>query len=224
MTDHAWAYKWSLRTVCADLDIRQIFIKPHCPWQNGKVERLNRTLLAEWAHRQIFTTNHERTAALAPWLEQSRAGRRAVPLSACRPIGGPPSPSTAPTESAAVRKACFIVGSGRSGTSTLACTLQALGVHVPQPEVPADHTNPKGFGESQWVVDLHDRLLRRANVAVADSRPQAWLDTGKFNTNEKTRDTRARPRFAAAGAEAVSGTRSSSTPGRCIQPECDVGR
>ena len=55
--------------MCADLGIHQIFIKPHCPWQNGKVERLNRTLLVEWAYRQIFTTNDERTAALAPWLE-----------------------------------------------------------------------------------------------------------------------------------------------------------
>ena len=37
---------------------------PHCPWQNGKVERFNRTLATEWAYRQVFTTNDERTAAL----------------------------------------------------------------------------------------------------------------------------------------------------------------
>ena len=41
MTDNAWAYRWSLRGVCAEHDIKQKFIKPHCPWQNGKVERLN---------------------------------------------------------------------------------------------------------------------------------------------------------------------------------------
>ena len=52
MTDNAWAYKWSLRQICADLGIHQIFIKVHCPWQNGKVERLNRTLQTEWAYRQ----------------------------------------------------------------------------------------------------------------------------------------------------------------------------
>nr|WP_232847894.1 integrase core domain-containing protein [Occultella kanbiaonis] len=51
MTDNAWEYPWSLRTVCADLSIRQIYIKPHCPWQNGKVERFNRTLASEWAYR-----------------------------------------------------------------------------------------------------------------------------------------------------------------------------
>ena len=78
------------------------------------------------------------------------------------------------------RRGVFIVGSGRSGTSALACTLQSLGsVHVPQPEVPADESNPKGFGESQWIVDFHDRMLRRANVRVADARPQAWFDTGE---------------------------------------------
>jgi transposase InsO family protein len=69
MTDNAWAYRYSLRELCAAAGIKQLFIRPHCPWQNGKVERLNRTLLSEWAYRQPFTTNDERTAALAPWLE-----------------------------------------------------------------------------------------------------------------------------------------------------------
>jgi transposase InsO family protein len=67
MTDNARSYKWSLRAaLCTAHGIRQIFIKPHCPWQNGKVERLNRTLQTEWAYRQVFTNNAERTAALRP--------------------------------------------------------------------------------------------------------------------------------------------------------------
>ena len=37
ITDNAWAYRYSLREVCATHGIRQKFIKPHCPWQNGKV-------------------------------------------------------------------------------------------------------------------------------------------------------------------------------------------
>jgi len=34
-----------------------------------------------------------------------------------------------------------------------------LGFHIPQPEVKADDTNPRGFGEPRWVVDegLPDR-------------------------------------------------------------------
>ena len=93
MTDNAWAYKWSLRQVCKDRgDIKQIFIKPHCPWQNGKVERLNRTLLTEWAYRQIFTSNHERSAALAPWIEFYNTRRRHSALG-----GLPPTTRLLPT-------------------------------------------------------------------------------------------------------------------------------
>lgn len=69
MTDNALAYRYSLRQVCAEHGIRQKFIRPHCPWQNGKVERLNRTLATEWAYRQAFTSNTQRSQALAPWLE-----------------------------------------------------------------------------------------------------------------------------------------------------------
>jgi transposase InsO family protein len=86
MTDNAWAYRWSLREVVAELGARQKFIKPHCPWQNGKVERLNRTLATEWAYRQAFTTNHERAAALAPWLEHYNTERRHSALGGKPPI------------------------------------------------------------------------------------------------------------------------------------------
>jgi len=86
MTDNAWAYRWSLREVCAAHGIRQKFIRPHCPWQNGKVERLNRTLQTEWAYRQIFTSNDERAAALAPWLEHYNTRRRHSALGGLPPI------------------------------------------------------------------------------------------------------------------------------------------
>jgi hypothetical protein len=39
---------------------------PHCPWQNGKMERFDRTLQTEGAYRQVFTTDTDRTHALAP--------------------------------------------------------------------------------------------------------------------------------------------------------------
>lgn len=60
-----------MKQACADLSAIQRFIKPDCPWQNGNVERLNRTLATEWAYRHTFTSNAERTAALAPWLEDT---------------------------------------------------------------------------------------------------------------------------------------------------------
>ena len=86
MTDNAWAYKWSLRAICAELGARQVFIRPHCPWQNGKVERLNRTLQTEWAYRQAFTSNDQRTEALAPWLENYNTRRRHSALGGLPPV------------------------------------------------------------------------------------------------------------------------------------------
>jgi transposase InsO family protein len=86
MTDNAWAYRYSLRESVAALGARQIFIRPHCPWQNGKVERLNRTLQTEWAYRQVFTSNDERSAALAPWLKHYNTQRRHSALGGLPPI------------------------------------------------------------------------------------------------------------------------------------------
>jgi hypothetical protein len=53
MTDNAFSYRYgrALAAAIAEIGARHKFIKPHCPWQNGKVERLNRTLQVEWAYR-----------------------------------------------------------------------------------------------------------------------------------------------------------------------------
>ena len=72
----------------------------------------------------------------------------------------------------------LVVGVGRSGTSLLSGMLGHLGFHIPQPEVKADDTNPRGFGEPRWVVDFHTRLLRERRVTLNDARPAAWESTG----------------------------------------------
>ena len=101
---------------------------------------------------------------------------------------GPPSTPIPLSEPIPVkRRVVFVVGSGRSGTSTMSGALQTLGMHVPQPEVVADETNPKGFGEPQWVVDFHDELLKRCNVQVSDARPAAWFEAGKLSAFEPLR-------------------------------------
>ena len=94
MTDNAWTYRHGrrLRELLADHRTRHLFIKPHRPCQNGKVERFNRTLATEWAYRQVFTTNDERATALAPRLDYYNHRRRHSA------IGGPPPISrTSPT-------------------------------------------------------------------------------------------------------------------------------
>ncbi|WP_244242439.1 sulfotransferase family protein [Nocardioides seonyuensis] len=85
------------------------------------------------------------------------------------------------------RKVLFVAGAGRSGTSTLAGIVSRLGMHVPLPEVPPDDSNPRGFSEPQWVVDVHDEWLAEALVQVSDSRPSAWFDTGRICSREPAR-------------------------------------
>ncbi len=68
----------------------------------------------------------------------------------------------------------LVVGVGRSGTSLLSGILGQLGFAIPQPEVQADETNPRGFGEPRWVVDFHSRVLKDQRVTLNDSRPAAW--------------------------------------------------
>jgi hypothetical protein len=72
------------------------------------------------------------------------------------------------------RRLVLVVGIGRSGSSLFAGMLDRLGFHVPQPEVKADGTNPRGFSEPRWVVDFHTRLMRTRGVRRFDSRPAAW--------------------------------------------------
>ncbi|RYC10408.1 sulfotransferase family protein [Nocardioides zhouii] len=67
----------------------------------------------------------------------------------------------------------LVSGSGRSGTSSLAGSLKRLGLHVPQPEVEASETNPRGFYEPKWVIDFHKRHLTELAVFNIDSRPAA---------------------------------------------------
>jgi transposase InsO family protein len=88
MTDNAFSYRHGakLRDLLAVAGTRHVFIKPHCPWQNGKVERLNRTLQNEWAYRQVFTSNDERTKALAPWLDNYNHRRRHSAIGGLPPI------------------------------------------------------------------------------------------------------------------------------------------
>lgn len=82
MTDNAWAYRHSTawRDAMGVLGARQVFIRPHCPWTNGKVERFNRTLLTEWAYQRPYTSSGQRTRALRRWLIHYNTERRHTAL------------------------------------------------------------------------------------------------------------------------------------------------
>ncbi len=59
LTDNAMSYRrgnaWA--AVCSALQVKRRFIKPFCPWTNGKAERFNRTLLTDWAYARPWTSN-----------------------------------------------------------------------------------------------------------------------------------------------------------------------
>lgn len=95
MTDNAWSYIKSTRfaELLAGIGARHVVIRAHCPWQNGKVERFNRTLQTDWAYRHVFTSNDQRTAALDPWLETYNTQRRHSAIGGKPPISRLPSPT-----------------------------------------------------------------------------------------------------------------------------------
>jgi transposase InsO family protein len=94
MTDNHWSYTKStkLAELLEQHRITHKLIKPHCPWQNGKVERFNRTLQHEWAYRHLFLSNQARRNALAPWLNTYNTERRHSALG-----GLPPTSRLSPT-------------------------------------------------------------------------------------------------------------------------------
>ena len=94
LTDNARNYRGCavFAQAVTGIGARQKFIRPHCPWTNGKVERFNRTLAVEWAYRRAYNSNHERELALTPWLEYYNTRR---PHTGCK--GQPPTSRLSPT-------------------------------------------------------------------------------------------------------------------------------
>lgn len=88
ISDNAFAYRNSrdFKQTVTDLGIAQKFIRPHCPWTNGKVERLNRTLATEWAYSRVWTTNTDRAEALPAWLAHYNLERPHLGIGGQRPI------------------------------------------------------------------------------------------------------------------------------------------
>lgn len=86
LTDNAMSYRkgedWT--AVCTALQIKRRFIKPGCPWTNGKAERFNRTLLTDWAYARPWFSTGERNHAFDDFLEHYNT-RRAHTAAGGRP-------------------------------------------------------------------------------------------------------------------------------------------
>jgi transposase InsO family protein len=83
LTDNGSCYR--SRDFAAALGATQHrFTQPYRPATNGKAERFNRTLLAEWAYARPWRSDGQRTRALARWLHTYNHHRHHTA------IGGPP--------------------------------------------------------------------------------------------------------------------------------------
>jgi hypothetical protein len=91
----------------------------------------------------------------------------------------------APPADGARRQILVVAGSGRSGTSLFTGLTGRLGFHIPKPEVSANRSNPRGFGEPRWLVDYHNELLASIDVVIEDGRPEAWELTDKVAERPK---------------------------------------
>jgi transposase InsO family protein len=70
ITDNGSPYRSTVHAIaCRTLGIRHLRTRPYRPQTNGKAERFIRTLLGGWAYGAIYRDSHERTAALAGWLD-----------------------------------------------------------------------------------------------------------------------------------------------------------
>lgn len=88
LTDNAWPYRKSFawQQALADLGATGKLTRIYRPQTNGKVERFNRTLLDEWAYLRPYTSNTERTNALADFLHTYNHHRCHTALSGHPPI------------------------------------------------------------------------------------------------------------------------------------------
>jgi transposase InsO family protein len=68
MTDNGACYRSHAFAAALGDQVKHKWTKPYRPQTNGKVERFNRTLAAEWAYAKPYTNEAERAEAYETWL------------------------------------------------------------------------------------------------------------------------------------------------------------
>ena len=76
LTDNGACYRsWAFAAALAASRTRHKRTRPYRPQTNGKVERYQRTLAQEWAYSRAWSSNAERAAALAAFLDRYNYAR-----------------------------------------------------------------------------------------------------------------------------------------------------
>jgi len=70
ITDNGSCYRSNEFNSALGLGVKHKFTRPYRPQTNGKVERFNRTLAAEWAYARPYRSEQERTDAYPAWLHE----------------------------------------------------------------------------------------------------------------------------------------------------------
>ena len=88
MTDNAMNYGRSkdFRSTLERLSIDHRRTARYRPQTNGKAERFNRTLLEEFAYKELFTSNAVRSAALGPWVSSYNENRPHTAIGGLTPL------------------------------------------------------------------------------------------------------------------------------------------
>jgi len=68
MTDNGACYRSKVFASALGAQVKHKRTKPYRPQTNGKVERFNRTLAAEWAYAESYTSETHRADAYTAWL------------------------------------------------------------------------------------------------------------------------------------------------------------
>ena len=81
MTDNGPGYRsGDFNALLSGRGVRHIYTRLFSPWQNGKVERMNRTLAQEWQYGRAWESEAGRASALPAYIEHYNWSR---PHSAC---------------------------------------------------------------------------------------------------------------------------------------------
>ena len=68
MTDNGSCYRSHAFAAALGEAVKHRRTRPYRPQTNGKVERFNRTLAAEWAYAELYSSDEARAATYADWL------------------------------------------------------------------------------------------------------------------------------------------------------------
>lgn len=71
MTDNGPGYRsGEFNELLAAAGVRRVYTRPYSPWQNGKVERMNRTIAQEWQYARAWGSEGVGASALPAFIER----------------------------------------------------------------------------------------------------------------------------------------------------------